>query len=127
MVALGNANGRMKDFTMSGSLEPSRLQCGCSLKAIDATFEIGHARSADEVGRLPRLWRRTCSMERLRQEDRRDELIDVFGKVVDDVKIFAMPRCTRVRGETFSGAGMGCGVKAIAVKKLLKKSATIGV
>jgi predicted nucleotidyltransferase component of viral defense system len=107
MVALGNANSRMKDFydvwICSNHLD---FNADGLLKAIDATFKNRDTSvPADEVEAFT-----TAFVEKHRvqwnafvRKIGETELIDAFGRVVDDVKVFAMPALHSLAGgETLS-------------------------
>ena len=95
MVALGNANSRMKDFydvwIYSNHLD---FNTETLLKAIDATFknrktpvpaEEFEALTTNFVGGHRAQW--NAFVKKLGE----GELTDAFGKVVEDLRIFAMP------------------------------------
>jgi predicted nucleotidyltransferase component of viral defense system len=95
MVARGNANSWMKDFydvwICSNHLD---FNADALLRAIDATFRNREtAVPADDVEALT-----TAFVEAHRvqwnafvRKIGENELIDEFGRIVDDVKVFAMP------------------------------------
>jgi predicted nucleotidyltransferase component of viral defense system len=105
MVALGSANSRMKDFydvwICSKHLEFAE---GTVLKAIDATFrnrdtlipaEEIEAFTAAFVAAHAVQWNAFAT--KLGEKD----LVDAFGKVVEDLKTFAVPMFrTLARGES---------------------------
>ena len=107
MVALGNANSRMKDFydvwICSNHLD---FDAQTLLKAIDATFKNRDtAVPADEVEALTAAFVDTHRVQwnAFVRKIGETELIDAFGRVVDDVKIFAMPALHSLAGgETLS-------------------------
>jgi len=95
MVALGTANSRMKDFydvwIYSNHLE---FNTHTLLKAVDATFKNRKTLFAAEefealmtslVGAHRVHW--NAFVKKMGD----DQLIDAFGKVLEDLKIFAMP------------------------------------
>ncbi len=95
MVALGNANGRMKDFydvwVCSNHLD---FSADALLKAIDATFKNRDTPvPADEVEALTTAFVQTHRVQwnPFVRRIGETELIDTFGRVVDDLKNFAMP------------------------------------
>jgi hypothetical protein len=107
MVALGNANSRMKDFydvwICSRHLDFNE---GTLIKAIDATFRNRETSiPADEidafttafVGEHAVQW--NAFVKKLGESD----LVDAFGTVVEDLKSFAVPMLrTLARGERFA-------------------------
>ena len=95
MVALGNANSRMKDFydvwICSKHLD---FNGGVLLRAIDATFRNRATPfPAEEVEALTTAFANghrgqwTAFVKKIGE----DELVDAFSRIVDDIKIFAMP------------------------------------
>jgi hypothetical protein len=95
MVALGTANSRMKDFyhvwICSNHLN---FNTDTLLKAVDATFknretpvsaEEFEALMTNVVGAHPVHW--NAFVKKMGD----DQLIDAVGKVLQDLKIFAMP------------------------------------
>lgn len=103
MVALGNANSRMKDFydvwICSKHLD---FNADTLLKAIDATFKNRDTPvPADEVEAL-----NTAFVEKHRVQWNafvskigEAELIDAFSRIVAEVKIFAMPALHSLAGD----------------------------
>jgi hypothetical protein len=95
MVALGNTNSRMKDFydvwICSNHLD---FNTDTLLKAIGATFKNRETPvPADEVEALTTAFvdKHRVQWNAFVRKIGETELIDAFGRVVDDVKIFAMP------------------------------------
>jgi predicted nucleotidyltransferase component of viral defense system len=95
MVALGTANSRMKDFydvwIYSHHLD---FNTHTLLKAVDATFKNRETPIAAEefealMTSLVRAHRVHWNAFVKKMGD--DQLIDAFGKVLEDLKIFAMP------------------------------------
>jgi predicted nucleotidyltransferase component of viral defense system len=104
MVALGNANSRMKDFydvwICSKHLD---FNADAFIKAIDATFKNRETPvPTDDVEALTAAFveeHRVQWNAFVRKIGER-ELVDEFGRIVDDVKVFAMPAlCSLVSGE----------------------------
>jgi predicted nucleotidyltransferase component of viral defense system len=107
MVALGNANSRKKDFydvwICSNHLD---FNSDTLLKAIDATFKNRETPvPADDVEALTTAFAEghrvqwNAFVRKIGESD----LIDAFGRIVDDVKIFAMPALRSLAsGEAFS-------------------------
>jgi hypothetical protein len=98
MVALGNANSRMKDFydvwICSNHLD---FNTDTLLEAIDATFKNRETSiPADEVEALTPAFAEghrvqwNAFVRKIGESD----LIEAFGRVVDHIKIFAMPALT---------------------------------
>jgi len=107
MVVLGNANSRMKDFydvwICSKHLDFNE---GAILKAIDATFKNRETPFPNE--QIEALTTAFVDEHRgqwnafVKKVGER-ELIDAFGRIVDDLKIFAMPVLRSLaRGERFA-------------------------
>lgn len=104
MVALGNANSRMKDFydvwTCSSHLD---FDTDTLLKAIDATFK--NRETAVPAKDLEALTAAFVEGHRVQwnafaRKIGESELIDEFGRIVDDLEHFAMPALRSVaRGE----------------------------
>ncbi len=95
MVALGNANSRMKDFydvwICSTHLD---FNADALLKAIDATFKNRKTPvPADDVEALTTAFaeRHRVQWNAFVRKIGENELIDAFGRIVDDVRVFAMP------------------------------------
>jgi hypothetical protein len=95
MVALGSANCLMKDFydvwICSKHLD---FDAGALLKAIDATFRNRKtAVPADDVEALTTAFAEGHRVQwnAFARQTGENELIDEFGRIVDDVKAFAMP------------------------------------
>jgi len=95
MVALGNANSRMKDFydvwICSKHLD---FNADALIKAIDATFKNRETRlPADDIEALTSAFveEHRVQWNAFVRKMGESELIDAFGRIVDDVKIFAMP------------------------------------
>jgi Nucleotidyl transferase AbiEii toxin, Type IV TA system len=95
MVALGNANSRMKDFydvwIYSNHLD---FNTNSLLKAIDATFKNRETPLAAEE--FEALMTSLAGAHRVHwnafvKKIGDAQLIDAFGKVLEDLKIFAMP------------------------------------
>lgn len=95
MVALGNANSRMKDFyDVWICLNHLDFDADALLKAIDATFKNRDtAVPSEDIEAIT-----TAFVEAHRvqwnafvRKIGEIELIDAFGRIVDDVRIFAMP------------------------------------
>lgn len=107
MVVLGNANSRMKDFydvwICSKHLD---FNADTLLKAIDATFKNRDTSvPADEVESLTAAFveKHRVQWNAFVKKIGETELIDAFGRVVDDVKTFAMPALhSLANGETLS-------------------------
>jgi hypothetical protein len=107
MVALGNANSRMKDFydvwICSNHLD---FNADALLKSIDATFKNRDTPvPADQVEALTTAFVETHRVQwnAFVRKIGETELIDAFGRVVDDIKSFAMPALhSLARGETLS-------------------------
>lgn len=102
MVALGNANSRMKDFydvwICSNHLD---FQANELLNAIDATFKNRETPvPADEVEALtaPFVEGHQVQWNAFVKKIGETELIDEFGKIVNDVKVFAMPALHALAG-----------------------------
>lgn len=130
MVALGSANSRMKDFydvwIYSNHLD---FKAGTLLKAIDATFrnretpvpsDDFEAFTTDFVEGHRAQW--NAFVKKVGE----DELADAFGKVVEDLKAFAMPafRCLS-RGERLSEqwkAEKGWVVADLPPSRLMRKT-----
>lgn len=107
MVALGGANSRMKDFydvwICSQHLD---FNAGTLLRAIDATFrnretpvpsEEFEALTTNFVEAHRVQW--NAFVEKMGEDD----LIDAFGKVAADLKLFALPALKAVAsGEEFA-------------------------
>ena len=107
MVALGGANSRMKDF-YDVSICASHLDFDAAtlLKAIAATFKNRETPVPEEE---PEAFTTTfVDAHRVQwnafvKKMGESELIDAFGRVVDDVRIFAMPALhSLASGETHS-------------------------
>jgi predicted nucleotidyltransferase component of viral defense system len=106
MVALGDANSRMKDFydvwICSRHLNFNE---GTLLRAVDATFRNrGTSFPTEDVEALTtafadgHLVQWNAFVKKIGESD----LVDAFGGVVDDLKIFAMPLLhSLARGEAF--------------------------
>ena len=95
MVALGNANSRMKDFydvwICSNHLD---FNADTLLEAIDVTFRNRETPvPADEVEPLTSAFAEGHRVQwnAFVRKIGETELIDEFGKIVNDVKVFAMP------------------------------------
>jgi predicted nucleotidyltransferase component of viral defense system len=95
MVALGNANSRMKDFydvwICSNHLD---FHTNTLLKATDATFKNRETPvPAEEFEALTENFvkRHRVQWNAFVKKMGEDQLTDAFGKVVEDLKIFAMP------------------------------------
>jgi len=95
MVALGTANSRMKDFydvwICSNHLD---FNTDTLLKAVDATFKNRKTPVAAEE--FEALMTNLVGAHRVHwnafvKKMGDDQLIDAFGKVLQDLKIFAMP------------------------------------
>jgi hypothetical protein len=107
MVVLGDANSRMKDFydvwVCSKHLD---FNDGTLPMAIDATFrnratpfpgEEVEALTAAFAGRHRVQW--TAFVKKIGESD----LVDAFGRIVEDIKIFVMPVLRSLaRGEQFA-------------------------
>lgn len=106
MVALGNANSRMKDFydvwVCSNHLD---FDGDTIRKAIEATFNNRETPvPAEEFEALTRgfVEGHRVQWNAFVRKIGEDELTDTFGKVVEDLKIFAMPALRSLaRGEKF--------------------------
>jgi len=95
MVALGSANSRMKDF-YDVWIYSNHLDFGTHtlLKAVDATFKNRETPIAAEE--FEALMTSLVGVHRVHwnafvKKMGDDQLIDAFGKVLEDLKIFAMP------------------------------------
>jgi hypothetical protein len=107
MVALGNANSRMKDFydvwICSNHLD---FDADTLLKAIEATFKNRETPvPAEEVEALTAAFvdKHRVQWNAFVRKIGETELIDALGRVVDDVKIFATPALhSLANGETLS-------------------------
>jgi len=102
MVALGNANSRMKDFydvwVCSKHLD---FDADTLLKAIDATFKNRETPvPADEVEALTTAFAEEHRVQwnAFVRKIGENELVDAFGRVVDDVKTFAKPALRSLAG-----------------------------
>lgn len=102
MVALGNANSRMKDFydvwICSNHLD---FNADTLLEAIDATFRNRETPvPADEVEPLTSAFAKGHRVQwnAFVRKIGETELIDEFGKIVNDVKVFAMPALHALSG-----------------------------
>jgi predicted nucleotidyltransferase component of viral defense system len=107
MVALGDANSRMKDFydvwICSKHLD---FSWGALRNAIDATFKNRDTPvPAGEVEALTTAFvdRHRVQWNAFVRKIGEGELIDEFGRIVDDIRIFAMPVFRSLaRGEKFA-------------------------
>jgi hypothetical protein len=107
MVALGNANSRMKDFydvwicSKHLDFNADRL-----LKAIDATFKNRETLvPADDVEAFTAAFveEHRVQWNAFVRKIGETDLIDGFGRIIDDVKTFAMPALQSLaRGEALS-------------------------
>lgn len=94
MVALGNANSRMKDFydvwICANNLD---FSADALLKAIDATFKNRDTPVPTEVEALTATFAEGHRVQwnAFAKKIGEGDLIDAFGRVVNDVKIFATP------------------------------------
>jgi predicted nucleotidyltransferase component of viral defense system len=95
MVSLGNANSQMKDFydvwTCSNHLD---FNTDTLLKAIDATFknrETPMPAEAFESLKITFVGAHHAQWNAFVKNIGEGELTDAFGKVIEDIKIFAMP------------------------------------
>ena len=95
MVALGNANSRMKDFydvwICSNHLD---FDADTLLKAIEATFKNRETPvPAEDVEALTTAFAEGHRVQwnAFVRKIGEIELIDAFGRIVNDVKVFAMP------------------------------------
>jgi hypothetical protein len=102
MVALGNANSRMKDFydvwICSNHLD---FNTDALLKAIDATFKNRETPvPADDVEALTTAFseRHRVQWNAFVRKIGENDLIDAFGRVVDDVRSFAIPALSSLAG-----------------------------
>lgn len=95
MVALGNANSRMKDFSdvwmCSNHLD---FEANVLLNAISATFK--NRETSVPIGEFEALTPGFVEQHRVQwnafvKKIGEDNLVDVFGKVVDEISAFAMP------------------------------------
>jgi hypothetical protein len=95
MVALGNANSRMKDFyDVWICAKHLDFKADALLKAIDATFKNRETPvPADDVDALTPAFveKHRVQWNAFVRKIGESELIDAFGRIVADVKNFAMP------------------------------------
>lgn len=108
MVALGNANSRMKDFydvwICSNHLD---FNTDTLLKAIDATFK--NRETPVPTGEFEALTTSFAAGHRVQwnafvRKIGEDRLVDAFGRIVEDLKIFTMPVLHSLsRGEKLTG------------------------
>jgi hypothetical protein len=107
MVALGNANSRMKDFyDVWICSKHLNFDADTPLKAIEATFKNRETPiPADDVEALTPAFaeRHRVQWNAFVRKIGETELSDAFGRIVDELKIFAMPALhSLTRGERLS-------------------------